>query len=74
MSIRPKLAGSASGLSGAMTVGGGAGLTSMTGWLVTAENGAWMLLSIMLAISLAGLVIAFYIRRIDLLEGPPEVT
>ena len=39
MSVRPKLAGSAAGLSGAMVVALGAVLTSMTGALVSPENG-----------------------------------
>lgn len=70
MSVRPKLAGSAAGLSGALMVGGGAVMTSITGNLLTPQNGAWLLLAIMLASSFLGLLAAFFVRRIDLREGP----
>jgi MFS family permease len=61
MSVRPKLAGSASGLAGALTVGAGAVLTSITGAIVTEENGAYALLDMMLFSSLMALVAALYV-------------
>ncbi len=69
MSVRPKLAGSASGLAGALTVGGGAVLTSITGAMVTEENGAYVLLGMMLFSSLLALAAALYVRWIDRREG-----
>lgn len=69
MSVRPKLAGSAAGLSGALMVGGGAVMTSITGTMLTPQNGAWLLLTIMLVSSFLGLLAAYYVRRIDLREG-----
>ena len=69
MSVRPKLAGSAAGLSGALMVGGGAVMTSITGTMLTPQNGAWLLLAIMLVSSFLGLLAAYYVRRIDLREG-----
>lgn len=69
LSVRPKLAGSASGLSGALTVGGGAVLSSITGAILTEENGAYALLGMMLFSSLMALVAALYVLRIDRHEG-----
>jgi DHA1 family bicyclomycin/chloramphenicol resistance-like MFS transporter len=58
LSVRPDLAGSASGLMGALTVGIGAALTSVTGWVVTKETGAVGLLGTMLTVSLLALFAA----------------
>lgn len=69
MSVRPELAGSASGLAGALTVCGGAVISSITGAIVTGDNGAFALLAMMLFCSGMGLVSALYVRRIDLSEG-----
>ena len=68
MSVRPDLAGSASGLAGAMTVGGGALLSSATGAVVT-EGGAYGLLGMMLFSSLMALAAALYVRWIDRREA-----
>ncbi len=65
MSVRPELAGSASGLSGALTVSGGAILSSITGAILTEQNGAYALLGMMLFSSAMGLVAALYVLRID---------
>lgn len=69
LSVRPDLAGSASGLAGALTVGVGAALTSVTGWVVTEETGAFGLLGIMLTVSLLALFAALSVagteRRLD---------
>jgi Bcr/CflA subfamily drug resistance transporter len=70
MSVRPRLAGSASGLSGALTVGGGAVMSSITGALLTEENGAYPLLGMMLFSSLMALAAALYVRRVDRIEEP----
>ena len=69
LSVRPGLAGSASGLAGALTVGGGAVLTSLTGVVLTVEYGVFQLLGIMLLCSLAALFAAIYVLRIDQHEG-----
>ena len=65
LSVRPELAGSAAGLSGALTVGGGAVLSAITGAILTEENGAYGLLGTMLFSSLMALVAALYVLRID---------
>ena len=69
LSVRPKLAGSASGLAGALTVGCGAVLSSITGAVLTEENGAYALLGMMLFSSLMALVAALYVLRIDRREA-----
>lgn len=62
MSVRPDLAGSASGLFGALSAVVGALLTVITGALVTAETGAFMLLAIMLTASFLALLAALVVR------------
>jgi Bcr/CflA subfamily drug resistance transporter len=69
MSLRPRLAGSAAGLSGALTVGGGAVMSSMTGALMSEEYGVYPLLSMMLFSSLMGFAAALYVRRVDRIEA-----
>ena len=72
MSVRPQLAGSASGLSGAMTVALGAVLTSATGALVSAQNGPFAVLGMMLTTSVLGLAAALYVRWVDLRDPLPD--
>ncbi len=61
LSVRPQIAGSASGLAGALTVSTGALLTSITGLVVTKETGAYALLGVMLASSSLGLLAALFV-------------
>ncbi|MCG7519259.1 multidrug effflux MFS transporter [Ruegeria sp. Ofav3-42] len=64
LSVRPHLAATASGLSGAIMLGGGAGLSALAGTLLTHETGAMPLLWLMLATSvLAVCAILSVIRR-----------
>ena len=49
LSVRPHLAGTASGLGGAIMIGGGAALSALAGFLLTPETGAFPLLGIMFA-------------------------
>ena len=56
LSVRPHLAGTASGLAGALMIGGGAGLSALAGLLLTPELGAFTLLRIMLGTALGGIV------------------
>ncbi|HUV20390.1 MAG TPA: multidrug effflux MFS transporter [Gammaproteobacteria bacterium] len=65
VSIRPGLAGSAAGLIGASTVGGGALLTLFTGYLLEDGDAAIRLLGIMLCCSLLALSAAIYVLLID---------
>ena len=64
MSVRPELAGSAAGLSGALIVAGGALLTAVTGNAVSAADGAQTLLLLMLAASAASLCFAIGVARL----------
>ncbi len=68
LSVHPQAAGSASGLSGALTIAGGAVLSSITGVVLTEENGAYALLSMMLFCSVMGLIAALYVLRLDRYE------
>lgn len=65
LSVRPELAGTASGLAGALTVGGGAALTFVIGAILTEEAGAYQLLGTMLLSSLMALAAALYVLAID---------
>lgn len=56
LSVRPHLAGTASGLTGAMLIGIGAALSAFAGTLLTDETGAAPLLILMLICGLMGLV------------------
>jgi MFS transporter, DHA1 family, multidrug resistance protein len=72
LSVRPRLAGSASGLSGALTVAGGAVVSSMTGAVLTEDNSAYALLGVMLFSSLIALFAALYVLRLDRQERHGE--
>jgi DHA1 family bicyclomycin/chloramphenicol resistance-like MFS transporter len=64
LSVRPHLAGTASGLGGAIMIGGGAFLSAWVGVLLTPETGAFPLLWMMLVTAILGLAsIAVVIRR-----------
>ncbi|KEJ89913.1 multidrug effflux MFS transporter [Sulfitobacter donghicola] len=64
LSVRPHLAGTASGFGGAIMIGGGAGLSAWVGVLLTPQTGAFPLLWMMLITSLLGLLsILTVIRR-----------
>ncbi|KGM48440.1 multidrug effflux MFS transporter [Pseudooceanicola atlanticus] len=69
MSIRPHIAGSASGLSSALIVFVGALTTTVTGAVVNIETGAFMLPFLMCLASVIGLVAALSVRAIDMREG-----
>ncbi len=65
MSVRPRLAGTAAGLSGALTVASGAVLTTLTGVALTAANAPTTLLSLMLATSCGGLLSVLWLARLE---------
>ncbi|WP_438990507.1 multidrug effflux MFS transporter [Lentibacter sp.] len=65
MSVNPRLAGSASGLSGAITILGGAGATALTGALAGGPLGAYVLLGLMAASSGLGLLAVLWIGRLE---------
>ena len=69
VSVRPDLAGSASGVGGFLQIGGGAVLATVAGALISQENEGMPLYWIMTAVSLLGAAIAVWMKRLPLLEG-----
>ncbi len=64
LSVRPHLAGTASGLGGAIMIGGGAALSALAGLLLTPKTGAYPLLLIMFATGICAMAaIAAVYRR-----------
>ena len=53
LSVRPKLAGTASGLGGTIMIGGGAALSALAGAVLTHDSGPLPLLVVMIASSIA---------------------
>ncbi|MDE4134125.1 multidrug effflux MFS transporter [Phaeobacter sp. QD34_3] len=72
MSVRPHLAGSASGLSGALSVALGAVITSLTGALVEPHLAPFAVLGIILCSSIMALASALYVRWVDRCDPLPE--
>ncbi|MBZ5791009.1 MFS transporter [Burkholderia contaminans] len=62
VSVRPELAGSASGLAGAMTIAGGAALSSLTGAVLTPGNAGYAPLAMMLLSAAIALAAAVCVR------------
>ncbi|ETX13898.1 multidrug MFS transporter [Roseivivax halodurans JCM 10272] len=70
LSVRPHLAGTASGLAGAIMIGGGAALSALAGALLHPGTGPWPLLWIQLITAACGVIaILVVIRRERQLEG-----
>ncbi|KCV81653.1 multidrug resistance protein [Actibacterium atlanticum] len=65
LSVRPHLAGTASGLGGAIIIGGGAGLSALAGALLSPGTGIYPLLLIMLATSAASILCMLYVLKVD---------
>jgi DHA1 family bicyclomycin/chloramphenicol resistance-like MFS transporter len=70
VSVRPRLAGSASGLGGAMQIGGGAALSVVSGALLTSTSGPYPLLYVMILSSVAAVVATLYGIHVDRRAGP----
>ncbi|MEO0911579.1 MAG: multidrug effflux MFS transporter [Pseudomonadota bacterium] len=65
MSVRPDLAGTASGVAGALNMAVGAGLTWVAGILISGNPAVLPLLGLMLATSFAGLLSALLVAYLD---------
>ena len=65
MSVRPDLAGSASGLSGAVVVAAGAVLTFVTGAVINEVSGVFVLMTILMAVNVLGLISGMYVRAVE---------
>jgi DHA1 family bicyclomycin/chloramphenicol resistance-like MFS transporter len=61
LSIKPRLAGTASGLGGAIMIGGGACLSALAGALLTPETGAWPLLWMMFLTGFAAVLAVLWV-------------
>jgi DHA1 family bicyclomycin/chloramphenicol resistance-like MFS transporter len=70
LSVRPELAGGASGLGGALMIGGGAAMSALAGALLGPGAGASPLLWAMLASSAAALAAAVWTAALERVEGP----
>ena len=69
VSVKPHLAGSASGLGGSLQIGGGAVLAAFTGTLLSAESGPYPLLWVMLISSVLGVLSTLYIMHVARTAG-----
>ena len=69
VSVKPHLAGSASGLGGSLQIGGGAVLAAFTGTLLSAESGPYPLLWVMLVSSVLGVFSTLYIMHVARTAG-----
>ncbi|MEO0676901.1 MAG: multidrug effflux MFS transporter [Pseudomonadota bacterium] len=65
LSVRPQLAGTASGLGGAMMLGGGAALSALAGAALGTGGSAFPLIYIMCATSIAGVAAILFVRWRD---------
>ena len=72
VSVKPHLAGSASGLGGAMQVGGGAALSVVAGALLTTRSGPFPLLWVMFLSSAAAAMSTLYLIRVARREGQDQ--
>jgi DHA1 family bicyclomycin/chloramphenicol resistance-like MFS transporter len=70
LSVRPHLAGSASGLGSTLMVGGGAVFAAVTGALLKPGTGAIPLVAMMLGASVASVVAMLYVRHVERVRGP----
>ncbi len=69
VSVRPSLAGSASGLGGAVMIGGGAAISAITGALLGPGAGPYPLLLMMLGSSVLSVLAALYVLYIARLRA-----
>ncbi|MEZ5832466.1 MAG: multidrug effflux MFS transporter [Dongiaceae bacterium] len=65
MSVKPRLAGSAAGLSGALTLASGALMSGITGAVLTERNAPYGLLGMMLLCAVLGLAAALSVLRVE---------
>lgn len=63
LSVRPHLAGSASGLGGAIMIGGGAALSALAGALLTPGSGPWPLIFLLITTSGLAIFPVIYVMR-----------
>lgn len=69
VSVRPHLAGSASGLGGSLQIGGGAALSVLAGALLSPQSGPYPLLFVMLGSSLCSIASSAYVMHVARQRG-----
>lgn len=69
ISVRPHLAGTASGLGGSIMIGGGAALSAIAGTFLDKDAGVYPLLWLILASASASLCLAIYAKRREAIMG-----
>lgn len=74
LSVKPELAGSASGLGAATMIGMGAILSAVAAALLSPSTGAWPLILIMLCCVASGIVLARYTNGIEAKEARAQAT
>jgi DHA1 family bicyclomycin/chloramphenicol resistance-like MFS transporter len=65
VSVSPHLAGTASGLGGAVMIGGGSAMAAYASSILTPESGPYPLIAFMLATSLCALANTIYVISIE---------
>ncbi len=70
LSVRPKLAGTASGLGGAIQIGGGASLAALAGTLLSVESGLFPLLLMIVGTSVMAVMVTLFIIVVAHRKGP----
>ena len=65
LSVRPRLAGTASGIGGAITIGGGSGIAALAGLLLGQDASPMPLVLIMIACSGVSLIATLYVLAVD---------
>lgn len=71
LSVRPDLAGTASGLGSSVMIGGGAALSALAGVMLRPENGALVLNAIMATSVATGLMCILYVMRRNKILNTP---
>ncbi|MHB2265173.1 multidrug effflux MFS transporter [Aliihoeflea sp. PC F10.4] len=69
VSVRPHIAGSASGLGGSLQIGGGAGLALLAGFLLGPTTGPSPLMLVMLGSSVFAVLATFYVLNVARRKG-----
>lgn len=69
MSVRPRLTGAASGLSGALAIGGGSLMMTLVGAAISEANAPFAVLGAMLLCAALGLAAALDVRRLERIEN-----
>lgn len=70
VSVKPQLAGSASGVGGALQIGGGAAMSVLAGLYLSPESGVYPLMLVMLFSAVAAVIATAFIIRASRYGGP----